>query len=188
MMLETHDGGSVAAECVVAAEWTRSRTLALSDARCVKCDGVGLIRGRYGVTACGCVRRRICRTVVAKMLQILQEQGGKASSVTDRTPQSRVFTYSRPREEFLADAFLIARRSLAPDEYDCFRFAMLLGADWKLMCRRLRLDRGNYYHLLYRTEEKLGLAWAETAPYPLWPICEYFGNRKVDAEAARTGD
>lgn len=184
-MEKTPDGGNESVE------WTRSDTIALSYARCTDCEGVGLRRVRRGggVTACGCVRRAMCRAVVQRLHEISHEQGGKASNVVAQRSQVRTFTYSRPVEEFVADAYLIARRALSAAEWDCFRFAMLLGADWRAMTKRLGMDRGNYYHLYYRTEEKLGLAWATVKPYPVYPIRQYFeGNRKGDAETARTGN
>jgi len=158
---------------------------------CQTCAGGGLIRVREGADACPCVKRRICRAVVNRLLEIMEQQGGKASVRLDCSSggtKVKHFSYGRPLEEFAADAFLIARRKLNPAEYNCFRWAMILGADWKVMAKRLHLDRGNYYHLYYKTEVKLGEAWATTMPYSVFPINEYFGNRKGDAEAAPTGN
>jgi hypothetical protein len=59
-------------------------------------------------------------------------------------------------------------------EYRLFRFHFLLGADWKLCARRLGVDRGNFYHAVYRIEQKLGRTFRELQPYPLFPLDEYF--------------
>ena len=57
-----------------------------------------------------------------------------------------------------------------------FRFHFLLGADWRLCCRQLKIDRGNFFHTIYRIEQKLGHIFAELEPYPLYPLNEYFAG------------
>ena len=51
----------------------------------------------------------------------------------------------------------------------------LLGADWKLCCRILKIDKGDFFHKVYRIEEILGQTFLELKPYPLFPLYEYFG-------------
>ncbi|PWU11754.1 MAG: hypothetical protein C5B51_02040 [Terriglobia bacterium] len=82
--------------------------------------------------------------------------------------------YSRKREEFMADFILVSRRMLNSFEYDIFRFHFLLGADWRMCCRRLGIDRGTFFHSVYRIEHRLGRTFAELEPYSLYPIDEYF--------------
>jgi hypothetical protein len=38
------------------------------------------------------------------------------------------------------------------------------------------LDRGSFFHIVYRIEEKLGRVYAETQPHALLPRSEYFGG------------
>ena len=76
----------------------------------------------------------------------------------------------------MADFFLIARRTLDARLFQLFRFHYLLGADWRLCSRRLGMDRGTFFHAVYRIERKLGKAFAETQPYGLYPLDEYFGG------------
>lgn len=76
----------------------------------------------------------------------------------------------------MADFCLVSKRVLDAAEYQVFRFHFLLGADWKLCCRRLNMDRGSFFHMVYRIEQKLGRAFAELEPYPLFPLNEYFGG------------
>ncbi|MGA2132730.1 MAG: hypothetical protein ABSH50_10590 [Bryobacteraceae bacterium] len=85
-------------------------------------------------------------------------------------------TYGRKVEEYLADFCLVSRRTLTGLEYDVFRFHFLLGADWKLCCWRLAIDRGTFFHTVYRIEQKLGRAFRELEPYSLYPLDEYFGG------------
>lgn len=84
--------------------------------------------------------------------------------------------WGRKDEEYVADFCLISRRTLDEIEYKVFKFHFLLGADWKLCCRRLNMDRGNFFHTIYRIEQKLGRIFRELKPYGLYPLDEYFRN------------
>ncbi len=84
-------------------------------------------------------------------------------------------SYGRKHEEFMADFCLVSKRVLREPDYKIFRYHFLLGADWKLCCRQLGMDRGLFFHTIYRIESQLGRAFAEMEPYPLWPVSEYFG-------------
>jgi hypothetical protein len=86
-------------------------------------------------------------------------------------------TWGRKDEEYVADFTLVSRRTLTPEEYRLFSFHFLLGADWKLCCRRLKMDRGNFFHAVYRVEQKLGKVFRELKPYALYPLDEYFHGR-----------
>lgn len=85
-------------------------------------------------------------------------------------------------EEYMADFYLISRRHLTEEEFKIFKFYYLLGADWDLCCRRLKMDRGNFFHAIYRIQEKLGKVFRELKPYPLFPLDEYFGGTKKRTE------
>jgi hypothetical protein len=84
---------------------------------------------------------------------------------------------------------LIAKRTLDECEHRIFRYHLILGADWKLCCRQMKLDRGNFFHAVYRIQQKLGRAFAETQPYGIFPLDEYFGgtihNQAVAARVMR---
>jgi hypothetical protein len=86
-------------------------------------------------------------------------------------------TYARLDEEYIADFSLISRRTLTNFEYNVFRYHFLLGADWRLCCRQMRIDRGTYFHAVYRVQQKLGRRFREIEPYSLFPIAEYFAGR-----------
>jgi hypothetical protein len=85
-------------------------------------------------------------------------------------------TYSRKREEYVADFCLVSRRVLDDYEHRLFRFHFVLGADWKLCCRQLHMDRGAFFHSIYRIEQRLGRVFAELEPYALYPLSEYFSG------------
>jgi hypothetical protein len=90
--------------------------------------------------------------------------------------------FGRKNEEFIADFFLIARRVIGDNETErkILAWHFMLGAEWKLCCRRLNMSRGNFFHAVYRIEEKLGKAFRETQPYGLFPLDEYFGGTDSD--------
>ena len=82
--------------------------------------------------------------------------------------------WSRKNEEYVADFELIMRRTLTRDEQRLFRYHYTLGADSRLCCRKLGIEKGSFFHTLYRIQHKLGLAFREVEPYPLYPMDEYF--------------
>lgn len=84
--------------------------------------------------------------------------------------------YSRKREEFIADFCLISQRALDDFEYKLLRYHYVLGGDWKLCCQHFKMDRGTYFHSIYRIENRLGRVFAEVRPYPLYPVSEYFAG------------
>ncbi len=83
----------------------------------------------------------------------------------------------------MADFCLVAKRTLEPGEYEIFNYHFMLGADWKLCCRKLNVDRGTFFHEVYRIQSKLGRTFRELEPYALFPIDEYFGGGPRTAEA-----
>jgi hypothetical protein len=89
--------------------------------------------------------------------------------------RERRTVWGRKNEEYIADFCLVSRRYLTEEEYRIFRFHFLLGADWKMCCRRLNMDKGLFFHAVYRIQQKLGRAFRELEPYALFPLDEYFG-------------
>jgi hypothetical protein len=89
--------------------------------------------------------------------------------------QQRRTVWSRKDEEYIADFSLVSRRYLDDFEYKLFRFHFLLGADWRLCCRQLNMEKGVFFHSVYRIQQKLGRAFRELEPYALFPLDEYFG-------------
>lgn len=83
-------------------------------------------------------------------------------------------SWGRKQEEFIADFCLVSRRSLDENEYRLFRYHFLLGADWHLCCKKLGMDRGNFFHAVYRIQQKMGRIFRELEPYPLYPLTDYF--------------
>ena len=76
----------------------------------------------------------------------------------------------------MADFVLVSRRILDEYQYKLFRYHFLLGADWTLCCRKMQIDRGTFFHEVYRIQQKLGRAFRELEPHGLFPVDEYFGG------------
>jgi len=159
-------------------EWTRTETLALANQQCAYCYGLGLLLGRKGrMSPCNCVLRSIFRACYARFRRcVLKEKHLSRVTLHMLTGNHNKRTWGRKDEEYIADFTLMAKRHLDEAEYQIFKFHFLLGADWKLCCRRLKMDRGIFFHAVYRIQQKLGRAFRETKPYGLFPLDEYFNT------------
>jgi len=168
--------------------------LALANARCGRCSGVGELQTGNGLHICPCVYRRVFRACSAKCQELWQRGGEYARSpAAERTGgrwARRSSTVGFNAAEYLADFELVARRTLRdqPLEYEVFWYSCLQRLPWRvcvhLISRNLGqpLSRGNFFHVLYRTEERLGQAFLELRPYSVLP-CQYFSVRSRSAAA-----
>ena len=167
-------------------EWNRSDTIALAKHSCTLCHGSGL-RSSWGsrIVPCNCVLRAIFRACYARFRHCADKQECLTQKSFEYQPGSgeTAVTYDRKDEEFSADFVLIAKRHLEPQEFQLFRYHFLLGADWKLCCARLRMSRGLFFHAVYRIQQKLGKAYRETEPYPLFPVYEYYEEVRQPVQA-----
>ncbi|HET8549928.1 MAG TPA: hypothetical protein VFL57_18085 [Bryobacteraceae bacterium] len=166
--------------------WTRTETLALAAQKCVVCHGVGMRSTRGKASApCNCALRGIFRICLSRFRQCIEERHCvRHASLEYSARRSRRLTWDgRKNEEFAADFYLISKRTLSEDEFRIFKYHFLLGADWRLCCRKLRMERGDFFHSVYRIEQKLGRAYRETAPFALYPIDEYFRGSTGEANA-----
>lgn len=159
-------------------QWTRSETLALAQQSCIHCFGLGLREGRAGVsTPCNCVFRAVFRACYARFRQCAdKEKYISRVSLESNPSRQRKSVWGLKNEEYVADFILVSKRTLDEQEYQLFRFHFLLGADWKLCCRRLNIDRGLFFHAVYRIQQKLGRTFRELEPHALFPVDEYFGG------------
>ena len=170
-------------------QWTRSETLALAQQSCTYCFGLGLRPGRSGVsTPCNCVFRAIFRACYARFRQCTSKEKYVSRVSLESNPgRQRKATWGLKNEEYIADFCLVSRRTLDDQQYKVFKFHFLLGADWKLCCRKMGVDRGEFFHEVYRIEQKLGRTFRELEPFALFPLDEYFnstGRQKATAIVA----
>ncbi len=160
-------------------DWNRTEVLALAKESCTQCQGHGLRRSsRKGPESpCNCVLRGIFKACYARFRYCASKEKHISTVRLEQVGgKDRRMTWGRKDEEFIADFCLVSRRALDDEEYRIFKFHYLLGADWKLCCRRLNMDRGNFFHSVYRIQQKLGRVFRELEPYALFPLDEYFGG------------
>ncbi len=172
-------------------EWTRSDTLALASHSCALCQGLGLRFSAPPATSlasseerrvsppqpCNCVLRNIFRACYARFRDCASKERfiSQVSLESVRGCDTRK-SWGRKDEEYIADFYLVSRRSLNKNEYRIFKYHYLLGADWRLCCRKLNMDRGNFFHAIYKIEQRLGRVFRELKPYALFPLKDYFSN------------
>jgi hypothetical protein len=159
-------------------QWNRSNALGLAKASCFACHGLGIrVVRKDKEVPCNCIFRAIFRACYNRFrasAQTADHIGAVALEFCSGRDGRR--RYGRKHQEFAADFCLVSRRHLGNAEYQIFKYHFLLGADWKLCCRQLKIDRGNFFHLVYRIEQRLGRVFATLQPYPLYPLSEYFGG------------
>jgi hypothetical protein len=160
-------------------KWTRSETIGLANVKCVRCGGTGLTSGlhRTGDSPCHCVLREIFRACLHRYI-VCDDQDAYISMVRyDHTPGADSSArWTRIAEDFKADFWLIAKRTLTEAEFWLLKLHFLWGGDWKTCCRVLKTNRGEFFHSVYRIESKLGRVYREVRPYALYPPDEYFGG------------
>jgi hypothetical protein len=149
-------------------EWTRQKTLGVANHSCVACHGLGLAGGRLdAMQPCSCVLRAIFRECLTMFVSI----------ATQPRSLDRAIGWSRCDENYMADFVAIAKRTLVDgDLHRVFRIHFLLGAAPEACIKKLGGDCGGFYHAVSQIEQQLGRAFAETQPFPLFPIAEYFGS------------
>lgn len=165
-------------------EWDRSETLALAQHDCTLCLGVGTRTTRKGETRpCPCVTRAIFRACYARFRHCVEKERTVSRVSLEYTGgRQRRVTWGRKDEEYIADFCQVSRKHLDASEYRIFNYHFLLGADWRLCCRKLKMDRGSFFHMVYRIQQKLGQVFRELEPYGLYPLDEYFQGKTVQEE------
>jgi hypothetical protein len=160
-------------------EWNRSETIGLSKEKCTHCQGEGLRRtSREGpANPCNCVLRGIFRACYSRFRYCFTKEKHMSKVTLENCSGKdgrRVWT--RKDEDYVADFCLVSKRALDEEEYRIFKFHFLLGADWRLCCRRMNIDRGSFFHSIYRIQQKLGRVFRELEPFALFPLDSYFGG------------
>jgi hypothetical protein len=123
------------------------------------------------------VFRAIFRACYARFRQCATKEKHVSRVSLEANPgRQRRSVWGLKDEEFIADFCLVSRRTLTEREHRIFKYHYLLGADWKLCCRKLNIDRGSFFHDVYRIEQKLGRTFRELQPHALFPVDEYFNS------------
>lgn len=160
-------------------QWKHSETIGLANFTCARCEGGGLTPGvdKQGNNPCVCVLRNIFRACLKRFYFCADNEPYRCKVVlVPSEGHDANCSWTRTSENYMADFYLVAKRTLSEAEFRIFKFHFLLGAEWSLCCRRLNMDRGTFFHAVYRIEQKLGREYRELRPYPLYPPDEYFGG------------
>jgi hypothetical protein len=157
--------------------WDRSHTLALAHHNCVICCGLGL----RGSAPCLCVTREIFRLCFRRFRELRLSTAISRATLDRNARTNHSPGWGRKNEEYSADFLLLARRTLSSARYEIFRLHFLLAVDIDSCCRRLKMERYDFLHQVYRIQSALGRAAVELEPYALFPVDEYFsGSRLVE--------
>lgn len=160
-------------------DWNRSEVVALAKETCTQCQGFGLREQmKKGAAApCNCVLREVFRICYRRFrFCATQEKHISRVRLEQVNGKDHRQTWGMKNEEYMADFVLVTRKALDEFESMLFRYHFLLGADWKLCCRQMKIERGIFFHAVYRIEQKLGRVFRELQPYSLYPLDEYFGG------------
>ena len=160
-------------------KWDRSETIGLAKPFCVTCKGVGQKPNlKERSIPCNCVLRAIFRACYARFRDCVSKEKfmSKVSLVPCRGKE-QTQSYARLDEDYIADFCLVSRRALNGFDYKIFRNHFLLGADWRLCCRQMQCERGDFFHAVYRIQKQLGRVFRELEPYGLYPLAEYFSGK-----------
>jgi hypothetical protein len=123
------------------------------------------------------VFRAIFRACYARFRQCATKEKHVSRVSLEANPgRQRRSVWGLKDEEYIADFCLVSRRTLNEREHRIFKYHYLLGADWKLCCRKMHIDRGSFFHDVYRIEQKLGRTFRELQPHALFPVDEYFNS------------
>ena len=146
-------------------EWNHLNTDTLARPTCAYCLGTGSCKERGGKdVVCDCKLRQSFRECFDCF---------KASAVLSGVRRDHT-TWVRKSEEFRADFVLTAKRTLDASEWRIFAAYYLLGADARLCARQFKMNLDTFKHTRYPIEAKLGRAFREMEPFPLYPVKQYF--------------
>ena len=155
-------------------------------AACSVCSGTGSVEFGHGsnksLVPCRCVLRAVFRAALTGYYDYEERERYISKVTLDVLPgKDKMGTWGRKGEEYCADFFLVSRRSLEPAQWELFKMHFLLKMDWKFCTKRLGMDRGSFFHEVYRIEASLGKIYAELLPYPLFPIIDYMHGASIDS-------
>lgn len=135
---------------------------------------------------CGCVFRNIFRICLRAYIA-LESTGGQCANSSGMWRRmsligcaaavSRQGSYYLKASDYQCDFHMVSMRHLENDqERKLFTLYFLERRGLQDCLRALDMDDGAFYHAVYRLEMRLGRAYREVQPYPLFPLDEYFGH------------
>ena len=164
-------------------EWKQSDLVLLAMETCTVCEGYGVRKSHNdSLTTCKCVYRSIFRICHDRFkVSMRRKEAIGVPSLEHTASAHNKMSWARKHEEYVADFLIVTKRTLNESEYRIFNYHFLLGADWKLCCRKLKMEKGVFFHAIYRIMVKLGRTYADLQPYGLYPVHEYFHGARGSA-------
>jgi hypothetical protein len=163
--------------------------VALSKPSCRRCAGLGAIRTRQGCRTCACVLRRVFRACLTSYHHCQASMGSAGAVQYERVGHAQgrcAIVASFKRAEYAADFLMLARRVLAdrPVERAVFEAYHVDNLEWRIAVPRVNhllrpprpLNRGSFFHAVYRAEGLLGRAIVDCRPYSFFPPRQYFSG------------
>ena len=166
--------------------------LPMAENGCAYCYGLGAL-SMYKPTArlCKCVHRNTFTACLAHY-HAIEDKAGSWDLANPRIEVSSGnggsgFAYAIPMLEYRADFEGTCRKALAGrcTELAVFEAYHLAGDDYKSAtvssARKtgIALNRGMFFHAVYRIEEICGAALRSTRPHALFPLDSYYSARVV---------
>lgn len=167
-------------------EWNRSETIGLASTTCVFCRGLGQRKTSENgeVKTCKCVFRAIFRACYSRYRHCIELTGRSSQMSLESTNGPIGYRiWGRRNEEYLADFQKVSRRNLDDLDRQIFNLHYIDDADWKVCTAKLGIDKGTFFHSLYRIQEHLGRVFRELQPYALFPLDEYFTSHSRNSRA-----
>jgi hypothetical protein len=102
--------------------------------------------------------------------------------------KNAAWAWTRPHENYISDFLAVARRALGEGtlEYRIFTARYVLGAAPALICAQMQMNRPTLEGMLDDIRARLGQAFSETQPFPLYPPAAYFTASTVPVQATIT--
>jgi hypothetical protein len=151
--------------------WAEIDPTVVSLRQCRYCHGEGFVRGRGAERRpCDCVLRGI---FYAATEYVREWWTGEIPDCSTR------WTFGYRAKELRVDIDLAAKAVLGAADYRIFDLRFTLGLDWPACCRVLRMDRGAFWHRVYRIAAIVG---AEIVERGIWPLGRYF-RQQMPAES-----
>ncbi len=87
--------------------------------------------------------------------------------------------WGRKKEEYVADFESIAKRVLTEEQWKLFRLHYIKNSPWYIARVYLKLERAEFFQQTCLIERLVGRSLAETKPYALYPLDDYFTDSRV---------
>jgi len=156
--------------------------IAFANARekCVYCGGSGKVKRHFVMRVCSCAYRGIAVKAMNRY-RVLRMSGPWGRCRIERT-QTGGLMRGFVEVEFLAEIDLAARRVLNGPELKVYELYEAQNADWRYCSARVGLNRGNFFHLVYVVEQKLGKALYLSG---IFPAGRYVGEEVEVSQIAK---